>query len=124
MMWSGVAFGCNVGLSLVLAEAAGMRAEWAFATALAVMFVVNFCGLRYFVYRQRHDSVPTQFASYVGSALGFRACEYAVFLVGHTVIGCPYRLAVIGVLTLSFLGKYFFYKHVVFARRRHPTDNA
>jgi hypothetical protein len=63
-------------------------------------------------------------AGYVGSALAFRACEYALFLVGHTVIGGPYRLAVIGAPMVSSLAKYFFYKQVVFARRRPGTDKA
>jgi putative flippase GtrA len=124
VIWSGFATATNVGLSLGLHEWLDLPAELAFAIALALMLIINFCGLRYFVYRSRAVAMPAQFASYAMSAIGFRVSEYIAFLVVHTLLGCPYRLSVIGVLAVSFVGKYSFYKHVVFLRRKSALTAA
>ena len=117
LAWSAVSFVSNVGLSFALYDLVQLPGEAAFLLALLLMFVVNFLGLRYFVYRSFSAPPLGQFGKYALSAAGFRLSEYLAFLAAHTVLGSPYRPTVVGVLIVSFLFKYVFYRRFVFHRR-------
>ena len=118
-MLSGSSFLMNFGLTALLSEVARLRSEVSFLIALIVVFFVNFLAMRYWVYGggcPRARFFP-QMATFLGSSLGFRASEYAAFLVLHTALGLHYALAVPSILILASLAKFLFYRAAVFAVR-------
>ena len=116
MLAVGVAsFATNAGLTVLLHEVLGVPTELAFLAGMATVMAINFVAGRR-IFEARDGDARTQLARFVASAIGFRAAEYVAFLVIHTWLGADYRLAVCGVLLVSFLAKFFFFRAVVFAR--------
>jgi putative flippase GtrA len=111
---TGLSYAINVGLTAALTELAGWPEEAAFAAALVVAMTSNFLFMRYWIYDGAAGSGPRQVLLYLLSSVIFRGLEYALFLVAHTWLGVPYVLAITGVLGLSFLTKFFYYRAVVF----------
>ena len=109
-------FVINFGFTLVLHEWGRMPEEAAFAIALAVVLVMNFVVMRWYIYETPGGTIWQQFGLYLGSACAFRAAEYGAFLVWHTWCGGDYRLAVVSITAVS-AGLKFLYYRVLFERR-------
>jgi hypothetical protein len=102
-------FVTNFGLTLALHEWGQVSEEAAFAMALAVVLVMNFLVMRWYIYEAQTGSIWQQFGLYLGSACAFRATEYGAFLVWHTWYGSDYRLTVIGIMVISAVLKFLYY---------------
>ena len=120
---SGVSFGLNFGLTVGLAQIAGLPPPTAFAIALGTVFVVNFLLMRFYVYRASAASLWGQLVRYVPSAFLFRFAEQRVFAWVHAQDWLPYQLAVIGVLGASTVVKFFYWGAVVFVRPRRAEPS-
>jgi GtrA-like protein len=103
-------FVINFGLTLVLHEWGQMSEETAFAMALAVVLVMNFLLMRWYIYETKAGAIWQQFGLYLGSACVFRAAEYGAFLLWHTWYGSDYRLAIVGITVISAGTKFFYYR--------------
>ena len=113
-------FVINFGLTVVLHEWGQMSEEAAFAMALAVVLVMNFLLMRWYVYETKAGAIWQQFGLYLCSAIVFRATEYGAFLLWHTWHGSDYRLAVVGISVISFGVKFFYYRLLFGWRGRLP----
>ncbi len=111
----------SFGLTIGLHELAGVPASAAYAVALLVAFVVNFLAMRYAVFVAHTGSARGQFALHGLTAITFRAGEYAAFLLLHSCLDLHYILAMVVIQGLSFLGKFFVYRNIVF---RLPTRHS
>ena len=111
-----VSFVTNLGLTLALHEWGQVSEEAAFAIGLAVVLVLNFVVMRWYIYEAQTGTISQQFGLYLCSAGAFRAAEYGAFLVWHTWWGSDYRLAMVGIMVIS-AGLKFFYYRVLFERR-------
>ena len=113
-------FVINFGLTVVLHEWGQMSEEAAFAMALAVVLVMNFLLMRWYVYETKAGAIWQQFGLYLCSAIVFRATEYGAFLLWHTWHGTDYRIAVVGISVISFGVKFFYYLLLFGWRGRLP----
>jgi GtrA-like protein len=111
-----VSFVTSFGLTLALHEWGQVPEEAAFAVALAVVLILNFVGMRWYIYEAQSGTIWHQFGLYLCSAIVFRATEYGAFLLWHTWYGSDYRLAVVGISVIS-LGVKFFYYRLLFGWR-------
>ncbi len=112
----GLSFAINVGLTVLVTEVLGAPAELAFALALATVLFVNFMTCRHLVFKGAAErDTASQFSLFVASSLAFRGLEYAAFLIVHTVLGVQYLVAVVGILVVSMLMKFVFFRSVVFS---------
>jgi putative flippase GtrA len=105
-----ISFVINFGLTVVLHEWGQMSEEAAFAVALAVVLVMNFLLMRWYVYETKAGAIWQQFGLYLCSAIVFRATEYGAFLLWHTWYGSDYRLVVVGISVISSGVKFFYYR--------------
>jgi putative flippase GtrA len=121
---SGASFALNFGITVGLHQVLGAPEEAAFAVALVTVFVMNFLGMRYFVYPGEHRSVGKQLMLFAVSSGSFRGLEYLAFLALHTWLHYPYRLVLVVVLGTSFVAKYCYYKVFVFALNRPDLSSA
>lgn len=111
----------SFGLTIGLHELAGVPTFAAYAVALVVTFLVNFAAMRYAVFVGHSGSARGQIALHGLTAITFRAGEYAAFLLLHSCLGLHYVLAMVAIQGLSFLGKFFVYRNVVFRLpAQHP----
>ncbi len=111
----GLSFAINVGLTVFLKEVLGATAELAFALALATVLVVNFMTCRYLVFEgASQGDRRRQLPLFVASSLVIRSLEYATFLIVHSVLGVHYLVAIVGILAVSVLMKFVFFRSVVF----------
>ena len=112
-------FSINIGVTAGLKAIAGVPGAVGFAVALIITTVVNFAGLRYFVFPAKRPSVHllNQFLAFVSATIGFRFGEYMSFMAIQTWIGLPETFAVLIVLSTSILLKFSFYGKVVFRTR-------
>lgn len=104
----------NVGLTVALVEIWSVGPEVAFAVGLLTVMLTSFVIMRFVIFKSRGVSVLRQLGLYIPSTFGFRATEYVLFIVVHTLLGTPYQVAVVGILLVSAAGKFFFYRHLVF----------
>jgi CDP-diglyceride synthetase len=110
-------FVTNFGLTLALHEWGQVSEEAAFAMALAVVLVLNFVVMRWYIYEEAQaGTIWQQIGLYLCSAVVFCATEYGAFLLWHTWYGSDYRVAVVGITAIS-AGLKFFYYRVLFERR-------
>ena len=110
-----VGFGINIAVAVVLTEFFGVSEELSFAIALAVVFCFSFVTSRYLIFAGAAAGDPRkQLAKFAVSSAAFRGAEYVGFLLLHTVLGQPYLLTIVSVLTVSFLTKFVTYSTVVF----------
>ena len=116
---SGLSFWVNLGLTIGLTELLHLPEEVSFFLALVTVFVLNFFGMRYFVYDGRLIPVVTQFLSFLASSFGFRVLEYLAFLILHTWARLNYSVVVVVILAVSSVSKFFFIACAVF-RSPHP----
>lgn len=104
-----------VGLTAGFHELAGFGEESAYLSALIVAFCVNFLGARHYVYRAAHAPIGGQLLRFLASSLGFRAAEFAGFLLLHSIAGIQYLVVVGMIMIVSFVLKYLFFRAFVFS---------
>ena len=115
-------FGLNIAITVSLHEWLGAPEELAFAVALAVVFGFSFLTSSYLIFAgAAHGDPRKQLFKFALSNAGFRVAEYVGFLVLHTVLRLPYLLAIVAVLSCSFLTKFFTYSTVVFVDDREDS---
>ena len=108
--------GLSFGLTIGLHEYLGLSEDTSYGIALITVFLVNFVGMRAWVFAAGQGRVTIQFVSYVATAAGFRGFEYAAFLLLHNWLGVQYILAILLIQGISFVAKFFFYGGVVFRK--------
>jgi putative flippase GtrA len=116
LVFSGISFCLNVGITATLREAFGVSPEIAFAVALVTVFVINFIGLRWWVFAGTERALAKQFAAFVLSSLCFRGLEYCAYLVLLRAFDVPYLIAVVATIGVSFVVKYVVYGSWLFSR--------
>ena len=117
-----VGFALNLAVTISLHELLGAPEELAFAVALVVVFVFGFLTNRHLIFVGATRGDPRkQLFKYAISNAGFRMAEYVGFLVLHTLLRLPYLLAIVAVLGVSFLTKFFTYSTVVFVDDREVS---
>jgi putative flippase GtrA len=108
-------FVLNIAITVTLTEWLGAPEELAFAVALFVVFGFSFVTSRYLIFAGAIDGDPRkQLVKFALSSAAFRGTEYLGFIMLHTVLGLPYLIAIVSVLGVSFLTKFFTYSTVVF----------
>jgi putative flippase GtrA len=80
-------------------------------------------GSKHYVFRSKGPT-GVQMARFALVSFLFRASEYVAFVVLHEIFSIQYLLALVSVLTISLLFKFFVYKLFVFAHRRNPLPAA
>jgi putative flippase GtrA len=120
---SAVSFSVNVGLTAIFHEIFRAEEELAFAIALTTVTGINFLLHRYYTFAGTGRSLIAQGATFTTSAIGFRGAEYGIFLALHLWLGLLYPVAIVMVLSTSFVGKFFWFRHVIFLRSAHTRDS-
>ena len=112
----------NVGLTAILHEIFRAEAELAFAIALTTVTGINFLFHRYYTFVGAGRSLIAQGAAFTASTIGFRGAEYGIFLALHLWLGLVYPVAILMVLSTSFVSKFFWFRHVIFSTSAHTQD--
>lgn len=107
----------NLGVTTGLKALAGVPGVIGFAIALALSMILNFAGLRYYVYPGSAGKLFPQFVAFASASIGFRLAEYMGFVVLEAGFGVHEAIAVFIILSLSLLMKFSFYANVVFQAR-------
>ncbi len=102
----------TIGLPVILHELCGVTPQDAAAVAFVVAFLVNFISLRRMVFRSDHGA-GRDFLTFALSSLVFRGLEYVAFLLLTTGAHVHYVIALLGVLTLSTITKFLWYRRVM-----------
>jgi putative flippase GtrA len=117
-----VSFTLNLGLSALLHEVLGASEELSFGISLAVVFAVNFLACRYIIFDAAGGNLVQQLTAFTLSSLAFRGMEYIAFLLLHSLIGIHYLIAIITVLGVSMISKFFFYRSTVFVEQNNSKQ--
>ena len=104
----------TVGLPIALHEVWHVIPQRGAAIAFAIAFFVNFLSMRRLVFRSERGA-RRDLATYALSSLVFRLGEYLAFLL-LAAIGVYYIVALLGVLALSAITKFFWYRRVLHTR--------
>lgn len=96
----------------------GFSESVSFAIALAVAYLLNFSGCRWFVFISTQVPLGTQFLQYAITNGSFRILEYVSLLLLSALEIGSYHTRVISVLATSFVIKYFVYRKYVFHNRK------
>ena len=111
-------FCTNIFLTAILHEWFLVPVAWAFAASLLVAYLVSFGSFRYVVFdNARSRPAVTQMLLFLITSFCLRGAEFIGFSILHLVIGFHYLLSIFASLTVSFFGKFFFYRQYVFGRR-------
>lgn len=110
-MLTGASAGMTLGIPIVLHEGLGVRPDVAVAIAFAVAFAVNFLSMRRLVFRSTRG-LGRDLRTYAASSLAFRAAEYGAFLL-LDALRVHYVVALVGVLAVSALAKFFWYRRAL-----------
>jgi putative flippase GtrA len=108
-----LSFATNLSITAMLHELLGVPAELAFAAALATVIALNYILARRFIYSSS-GPVLTELSRFLGATAGFRIMEYVMFLAFHSLLGINYLVSIMLLTSISFVSKYFAYKHLVF----------
>lgn len=109
--------GISVGSTALLHELGSIPPHVAAAVGLALAFAANFVVLRLFVFRGTKEPLLRQSLVFLGSSAVFRGLEWLGFYVLNVWLGVQYLAALIIVLGLSFMLKFFVYEGWVFRRK-------
>lgn len=121
-LWGVGSFLFNLGFTYLLHEQIGFSEEVAFAVSLAVVLTINFLGCRYVIFDSK-GAIQQEFAHFFGASLAFRAGDYALFLMVHTVFGVHYLIAITVILGATTVVKFAYYRLLVF-RSREKAETA
>ena len=105
----------NLAVTALLHEVFGFIVEVAAACGFIAALVVGFAMCRYVVFDASAGSPARQFAAYAVSSAFFRGLEYAAFVLLYQYAEVHYVVSIVVVVGVSFLVKFVYYKHVVFA---------
>ncbi|MBV5308286.1 GtrA family protein [Chromatium okenii] len=105
----------SIGLPIFFHEVINILEEVAVALSFAVVLLVNFFTVRYFVFAV-NGSVAKQVGRFIFSSMIFRALEYVIFLLIFSLMQINYILAIVITLSLSLLVKFYFQKFFVFEK--------
>ena len=104
---SGLSFIVNVGGTWLLAEVVGLSWELAYAVGLVAVFCMNFMLMRLWVFAEgRGGSAKRQAGGFLLMTIGFRAMEYASFVVLSTKLGFDELRTIIGISVVATLLKF------------------
>jgi len=117
LMLSALSFALTLGITAGLHEWFGVSPEISFAVALLVVFLTNFAGMRWWVFRGTQRPVVSQFMGFSLSSLSFRGLEYCGYLLLYRLAGIPYLAAAVATIGISFAVKYVVYDSWLFSRR-------
>lgn len=107
----------TVGLPIMLHEIFGVAPKHGAAIAFVVAFFLNFLSLRRLVFKSGH-AATRDFITFTLSSLVFRGCEYVAFLLLTSVARVQYIIALLAVLALSALAKFFWYRRILHGGRK------
>jgi len=105
----------SIGLPILLHEVARLEERVAVAIALVCAFLLNFLGIRGFVFG-KSGGIRGDLARFLGTSIAFRLFEYVGFLLLFGQFGLDYIVALLIPLAISFCLKFITYKLFVFAR--------
>ena len=111
-LMTGMSASVTIGLPIILHELFGVTPQHAAAVAFLVAFLLNFVSLRRLVFRSSHGA-GRDLVTFIVSSLVFRGIEYVAFLLLTTVAHIHYVIALLGVLTLSTLAKFVWYRRIM-----------
>ena len=117
LLLSALSFALTLGITAGLREWFGVPPEISFAVALVTVFLTNFAGMRWWVFRGTQRPVVYQFMGFGLSSLAFRGLEYCGYLLLYRVAGIPYLAAAVATIGISFVVKYAVYDSWLFSRR-------
>ena len=112
---TGFSAAMSFGLPIILHEAFGIEEKVAVAIGFAVAYLGNLLLLRMFVFKSTNDW-KRDTAAYVVTNGVFRLLEYAAFLLLLDQAGLSYVPALLAVLVVSSIVKFFAYR-TIFAQR-------
>lgn len=113
---SGMSAAITVGLPVVLHEGLGVTPQRGAAIAFCVAFLVNFFSLRRLVFRSA-TGLGRDLGLFVISSLAFRTAEYVAFLALTTIAHIYYVAALVGVLGVSTVAKFFWYRKALHRKK-------
>lgn len=119
-----VSFVANLGIVAGLHQGLDVLPWVAVAVAMATVTVMNFVFMRQYVFDGKDGHWPRQFVAFVASIAGFRVVEYVLFVVLNSVLGLPVMPVYAGVLVLSFVIKFVYFRTRVFTTKRTPAPTA
>ncbi len=114
---SGFSFLLNLGLTILLHQIFHFSAELAYAIALLSVLVTNFVVMRWYVFSGSGQPLARQAGDFLVASVFFRGIEYLAFLLLHSVLNMNYVAAIVLVMGLAFVAKFFFYRQHVFGTR-------
>jgi putative flippase GtrA len=68
--------------------------------------------MKFFTFEAKSKDIFKQFLSYTVFAIAFRASEYFIFHISHSMFSLDYRIIIIIVLSVSTVIKFFTYKYI------------
>ena len=107
----------SFGLPVLLRETFGLESWLAVAIGFATAYVGNLLLLKLFVYRAKGGWAGDT-ARYIVTNGAFRLTEYASYLALERLAGLDYRIAVLIVLAVSAVIKFFVYRYVFRGEKR------
>jgi len=110
-MLTGVSAAMTVGLPALLHEVWQVPPREAAAIAFTVAFFVNFASMRRLVFRSQRGA-RRDLITYALSSFFFRLAEYAAFVL-LTMVHIYYLVALVGVLAISAVTKFVWYRRVL-----------
>lgn len=110
---SGASALLSLGIPIVLREGFGVPANTAVAVGFVTVFCVNFFTSRRIVFRSSGGS-RADFARFCIASAAFRGAEYGAFLILNDVLRVPYVAALVGILGVSAVTKFFVFRRYVY----------
>jgi len=120
---TGMSASVTIGLPIILHELFGVTPQHAAAVAFLIAFLLNFVSLRRLVFRSSHGA-GRDLLTFIASSLVFRGIEYVAFLLLTTVAHIHYVIALMGVLTLSTLAKFVWYRRIMHRPAAAPSASS
>lgn len=105
----------SFGLPLLLHEKFGVAEASAVGIGFASAYLANIWLLRTYVFRSQ-GSWKEEMLRYVITNAAFRLVEYAAFYILFDIYNIDYRLALLSVLGVSAVIKFFMYRWVFSSR--------
>ncbi|TCJ32804.1 GtrA family protein [Parafrankia sp. BMG5.11] len=113
---TGFSAALSFGLPLILHEYLGLTEPAAVAIGFAIAYAGNIWLLRNFVFRSTADWWGEVFR-YMAINAAFRLIEYGAFFFLFKTAGLDYRIALLAVLGVSAVLKFFLYREVFSGRQ-------
>lgn len=109
----------TLGIPVLLHERFDVSEKIAVAVALFTAFLVNFLTTRLYVFGVA-DGMKEQAVRFLFTSIGFRVTEYLAFLLLLNLLNIFYGWALIMVVTVSMVLKFFLFDIMFFRRKCNP----